>query len=222
MHTPRGSMHYLDVAGTEEAVSVIDGHEEVSKDDADDGHELHNNVERGARCVLEGVANSVTHNSSGVGRRLLPSVEALAAVNRHDGLITRHDLDVAGLVCLLNVRQPLLDGDLALRRPDAHLLRHASVAVVALSSIPPLSLIDRAPVPERKPPVELALLGILLGIVPCTSSVGHGDGELHRGGDRTREKASNGLQQQKQTQGTAGNCVRNGFAVSPCWRALGW
>jgi hypothetical protein len=168
------------------------------------------------------VADSVTHNSAGVGSRLLPSVEALSAVNRHDGLITRHDLDVAGLVRLLNVRQPLLDGDLALRRPDAHLLRHASVAVVALSSIPPLSLIDRAPVPERKPPVELALLGILLGIVPSTSSVGHGDGELHRGGDRTREKASNGLQQHKQTQGTAENCVRNGFAVSPCWRALGW
>jgi hypothetical protein len=40
----------------EVALAVVDGHEEVGEDEGDDRHELHEDVERGARGVLQGVA----------------------------------------------------------------------------------------------------------------------------------------------------------------------
>ena len=50
----------------EDPAAAVDGHEEVRKHDRDDGHELHDDVERGARRVLEGVADGVADDGRGV------------------------------------------------------------------------------------------------------------------------------------------------------------
>mmetsp|Transcript_9184 Transcript_9184/g.37542 ORF Transcript_9184/g.37542 Transcript_9184/m.37542 type:complete len:343 (+) Transcript_9184:60-1088(+) len=46
------------------SLSIVNGHEKVGKDEGDDRHELHEDVERGAGGVLEGVADGVTDDGS--------------------------------------------------------------------------------------------------------------------------------------------------------------
>mmetsp|Transcript_1897 Transcript_1897/g.4618 ORF Transcript_1897/g.4618 Transcript_1897/m.4618 type:complete len:1000 (+) Transcript_1897:220-3219(+) len=196
-HSPLAVWGRLDGATVEDSVTVVDRHEEVGKHNGDDGHELHHDVERGARGVLEGVANGVPNNGAGVCGRLLASVKALAAIDCDNGLVTHHDANVPALVRLLDVSEPLLHGDLPLAVAHADLLLHRRVAVVPLGRVPPLKVVDGPSVPERKPSVELTLLSVLLGIVPRAARVGHGDGELHRGGDGAREEASDRLNASK-------------------------
>ena len=48
-------------------IAAADGHEEVGEDQRDDGHQLHDNVQRGAGRVLERVANCVANDGGLVG-----------------------------------------------------------------------------------------------------------------------------------------------------------
>ena len=53
------------VAGKiEQTLSVVDRDEEVGEDEGEDGHELHDDVERGAGGILEGIADGVTDDGS--------------------------------------------------------------------------------------------------------------------------------------------------------------
>mmetsp|Transcript_19170 Transcript_19170/g.49507 ORF Transcript_19170/g.49507 Transcript_19170/m.49507 type:complete len:265 (-) Transcript_19170:176-970(-) len=103
-----GTSCLLDV---EETVAFVDGHEVVSKDQRDDGHELHHDVDRWARRVLERVAHRVA------AHRRLMQVRALAL---RDGLAVDHDGDTPLLDVLLGVvpratRVGLRDGELHAR-----------------------------------------------------------------------------------------------------------
>mmetsp|Transcript_9173 Transcript_9173/g.22841 ORF Transcript_9173/g.22841 Transcript_9173/m.22841 type:complete len:837 (+) Transcript_9173:48-2558(+) len=102
----------------EDATAFVDRLKVVGEYEGEDGHELHENVERRARGVLEGVAHGVAH----------------------DG----------GLVVL---------GALALK--------------VRVGRVPPLD--------------------VLLGVVPRTASVGHGDGELDARHEAASEDAEDGV-----------------------------
>mmetsp|Transcript_45298 Transcript_45298/g.92479 ORF Transcript_45298/g.92479 Transcript_45298/m.92479 type:complete len:579 (+) Transcript_45298:186-1922(+) len=172
----------------EETVAVVDAHEEVGEDDGDDGHELHDDVERGPRGVLERVAHRVAHHHRRVRRRLLACVHAHAPVRRLDALVSVHDLVVPGRVALLDVGKPRLDVD-SLVGGAVPLLRHALVAAVAvLGGRLELGLVHLGAVTEHEPAVELALLRVLLGVVPGAARVGHADRELHRRYNRAGEQ----------------------------------
>mmetsp|Transcript_30642 Transcript_30642/g.73874 ORF Transcript_30642/g.73874 Transcript_30642/m.73874 type:complete len:267 (-) Transcript_30642:2139-2939(-) len=183
-----------DVAHVEEAVAAVDRHEEVGKHNRDDGHELHHDVERGPRGVLEGIPDSVTHNHRRVDGRLLAGVDAGAAVGRLDALIPSKDADVPLGVLGSQLAEPVLDINLLLLAAlGGAVLLDGVVAVVGLGGDPEVLEGDRRAVAELEHAVELTLLSVLLGIVPRAARVGHGDGELHRGGDAAGQEASNGL-----------------------------
>ena len=57
--------------GFDPSVDLVDGEEERRKDHGDDRHELHQDVERGARGVLEGVADRVAGDGGLEDLRLL-------------------------------------------------------------------------------------------------------------------------------------------------------
>ena len=60
------------------------------------------------------------------------------------------------------------------------------------------------------------LLNVLLGIVPGTTGVGHGDGQLHRGDERSDEKTGNGSNAEEDTgeEGSAHNHDTRGDHLS--------
>eukprot|EP00976_Prorocentrum_cordatum_P078427 1183109-Prorocentrum_minimum.AAC.1 len=100
--------------GAWHALAVVDGHEEVAEDERDDRHQLHQDVERGAGGVLEGVADGVADH------RRLVALGALLLLGHHhlDGavaaahVVTRvgaHGRVPRGLAAAAH-----LDGELAL------------------------------------------------------------------------------------------------------------
>lgn len=67
---------------------VLDGKEEVGEDEGDDGHELHEDVERRAGGILERIAHGVTHDGG------LVQVGALATYNhghKDDHIINQYN-----------------------------------------------------------------------------------------------------------------------------------
>merc|ERR1711966_40325 len=171
-----------ELARAEQAVAVVGRHEEVSEDDRDDRHELHHNVERRARGVLEGVAHRVADDGGSVHIGLLAGIDAKTAVGGGDALLASHDCLITLLVLVLEVFQPLLDvGAICLgRRAVVGLLLKRAVAVHILGSLAELLLVKLwAAVAEGEVAIELALLGVLLAVVPRAARVGHADGQLH-------------------------------------------
>ena len=46
------------------ALSIVYGHEKVGEDEGEDRHELHEDVERGAGGILEGITDGIAHDGS--------------------------------------------------------------------------------------------------------------------------------------------------------------
>ena len=92
------------VAGKiEQTLSVVDRDEKVGEDEGDDGHELHEDVERGAGGVLEGVADGVADDGGLVG---------LGALDR------RRVRRLSMYFLALSQAPPALDMKIAIRTPE--------------------------------------------------------------------------------------------------------
>ena len=103
------NLFFLDeVLDVENAVAIVDAEEGRGEYDADNGHELHHDVQRGPRGVLQGVSYRVTHDRGGVRLRALAGVQAHAPVVRLDGDLALHDLAVRDGVRLLVVLEERL------------------------------------------------------------------------------------------------------------------
>ncbi len=87
--TPAAQEKLPGLVQMEGAIALVDGHEEARKDQGNDGHQLHHNVQRRAGRVLQGIANRVADNG-GLVCRAAPTRNSTRGSRQHHGSTPSH------------------------------------------------------------------------------------------------------------------------------------